>query len=193
MAVERLKRCENIVALSEELGVHRRLLYKWRDQLTQLTSAPNRRRRTARIHAPERGRPAKATAGEKTLEVDFSKVPCKKSRLDAKKHGITGGRHYDQIRGVMSMQGSLSNRANVSAGWGWPGRHLSVVAGEDAGEEDMEVRSAIQQIAVEHRRRYGIDGSAPSYGGGGCWLITSVCCGSYAKTTCWPCSRGRSW
>jgi hypothetical protein len=26
MAVERLKRCENIVALSEELGVHRRLL-----------------------------------------------------------------------------------------------------------------------------------------------------------------------
>ena len=33
MAVERLMRCENIVALSEELGVHRRLLYKWRDQL----------------------------------------------------------------------------------------------------------------------------------------------------------------
>ena len=33
MAVERLKGCENIVALSEELGVHRRLLYKWRDQL----------------------------------------------------------------------------------------------------------------------------------------------------------------
>jgi len=26
MAVERLKSCENIVALSEELGVHRRLL-----------------------------------------------------------------------------------------------------------------------------------------------------------------------
>ena len=33
MAVERLKRSENIVVLSEELGVHRRLLYKWRDQL----------------------------------------------------------------------------------------------------------------------------------------------------------------
>ena len=32
-AVERLKSCENIVALSQELGVHRRLLYKWRDQL----------------------------------------------------------------------------------------------------------------------------------------------------------------
>ena len=33
MAVERLKGCDNIIALAEELGVHRRLLYKWRDQL----------------------------------------------------------------------------------------------------------------------------------------------------------------
>jgi transposase-like protein len=33
MGVERLKTCDNIVALSQELGVHRRLLYKWRDQL----------------------------------------------------------------------------------------------------------------------------------------------------------------
>jgi len=33
MAVERLKGCDNVVALSQELGVHRRLLYKWRDQL----------------------------------------------------------------------------------------------------------------------------------------------------------------
>ena len=32
-AVERLKRCENIVALSKALGVHRRRLYRWRDQL----------------------------------------------------------------------------------------------------------------------------------------------------------------
>jgi eukaryotic-like serine/threonine-protein kinase len=31
-AVERLKSCDNIVELSQELGVHRRLLYKWRDQ-----------------------------------------------------------------------------------------------------------------------------------------------------------------
>ena len=31
-AVERLKGCDNIVALARELGVHRRLLYQWRDQ-----------------------------------------------------------------------------------------------------------------------------------------------------------------
>jgi transposase-like protein len=33
IAVERLKSWDNIMALSRELGVHRRLLYKWRDQL----------------------------------------------------------------------------------------------------------------------------------------------------------------
>jgi transposase-like protein len=33
MAVERFKSCDNIVVLARELGVHRRLLYKWRDQL----------------------------------------------------------------------------------------------------------------------------------------------------------------
>src|SRR5262244_1349432 len=33
MVVERLKSCANIVALAQELGLHRRLLYKWREQL----------------------------------------------------------------------------------------------------------------------------------------------------------------
>jgi transposase-like protein len=30
--VERFRTCKNISALSRELGLHRRLLYKWRDQ-----------------------------------------------------------------------------------------------------------------------------------------------------------------
>ena len=33
MAVDRLRKCDNVVALSEELGAYRRLLYKWRQQL----------------------------------------------------------------------------------------------------------------------------------------------------------------
>lgn len=35
MVVERLKNCDNILALSRELGVHRRLLYKWHRAVTQ--------------------------------------------------------------------------------------------------------------------------------------------------------------
>lgn len=32
MAVDQRKACDNVAALSEELGVHRQLLYHWRDQ-----------------------------------------------------------------------------------------------------------------------------------------------------------------
>ena len=37
-AVERFKTGDNIVELSQELGVHRRLLYKWRDQFDPFDS-----------------------------------------------------------------------------------------------------------------------------------------------------------
>ena len=64
MVVERLKSCDNIVALAQELGLHRRLLYKWRDQLEPV----------------EHGEPAPSTPevrqlkrllAEKSMEVDF--------------------------------------------------------------------------------------------------------------------------
>jgi transposase InsO family protein len=55
----------------------------------------------------------------------------------------------------MSMQGSLSiERMCQLAGVGRAGFYRSLQEKMPA-EEDMEVRSAIQQIAVEHRRRYG--------------------------------------
>ena len=33
MALERLKSCGNVTALAKELGVHRTLLYKWRERM----------------------------------------------------------------------------------------------------------------------------------------------------------------
>ena len=60
-------------------------------------------------------------------------------------------------------------------------------------EEDMEVRSVIQQIAVEHRRRYGYRRISAELRRRGMLVNHNVCCGSYGKTTCWPCSRGPSW
>ena len=33
MCVERMKQCDDIGALAKELGIHRRMLYRWRDQL----------------------------------------------------------------------------------------------------------------------------------------------------------------
>jgi len=79
IAVERLKTCDNIVELSQELGVHRRLLYKWRDQFDPFDSGEE----------PPPGNPRESTLRKeinqlKRVVLDknsgagfFSKVPCK--------------------------------------------------------------------------------------------------------------------
>jgi transposase-like protein len=73
MAVERLNQCENIVALSQELGVSRRLLYTWREKLEPLESSvgppANSREATLRKEVSR----LKRVLAEKVLEVDFFK------------------------------------------------------------------------------------------------------------------------
>jgi len=73
MAVERLTRCENIVALSQELGVSRRLLYTWRDKLEPLESSEgppaNSREATLRKEVSR----LKRVLAEKVQDVDFFK------------------------------------------------------------------------------------------------------------------------
>ena len=70
MVVERLKSCDNIVALAQELGLHRRLLYKWRDQLEPVEqgepvpSTPELRQQVRQL---------KRLLAEKSMEVDFFK------------------------------------------------------------------------------------------------------------------------
>jgi putative transposase len=62
---------------------------------------------------------------------------------------------YDQIREVMSLQGSLSiERMCQLVPVSRRGFYRSLQEQQPV-EEEMEVRSAIQQIALEHRRRYG--------------------------------------
>jgi transposase-like protein len=78
MAVERLKSCDNIVALSEELGVHRRLLYKWPDQSEPIDdgAAPpeNSKERELRLQVTQ----LKRLVADKTLEADFFKGALQK-------------------------------------------------------------------------------------------------------------------
>jgi ACT domain-containing protein len=119
MAVARLKSCDNIVALARDLGVHRRLLYKWQDQLEPV----------------EQGEEPVPSSPEMRQQVRQLK------RLLAEK--------------TMSRQGSLSiERMCQLVQVSRAGFYRSL--GEQGPvQEEMEVRSAIQQIAVEHRRRYG--------------------------------------
>ena len=93
MAVERLKSCDNIVALSEELGVHRRLLYQWRDRLDAVEgdeeSPPgNSRESTLRKEISQLQR----VLAEKTLELDFFKGALQKVEARRRNSGMTGER-----------------------------------------------------------------------------------------------------
>ena len=78
MAVERLKGCDNVLALARELGIHHRLLYKWRDRLEPKDDgeappakgeAPpaNRKERELRLQVTH----LKRLVADKTLEADF--------------------------------------------------------------------------------------------------------------------------
>jgi transposase len=79
MAVERLKSCDNIVALSRELGVHRRLLYKWRDELEAAEIAEESPPQTSRESTLRKEvHQLKRLLAEKTVEVDFFKGALQK-------------------------------------------------------------------------------------------------------------------
>ncbi len=69
MAVDRLNQCENIVTLAKELGISRRLLYTWREQLEPREShgpPANAREATLRKELSH----LKRVLAEKVLEVD---------------------------------------------------------------------------------------------------------------------------
>jgi transposase-like protein len=91
MAVQRLGACDNIVALSEELGVHRRLLYKWRDRLDLGEvcgeALPEKRgESTLRQEISELQR----VLAEKTLEADFFKGALQKVEARRQQSGSSG-------------------------------------------------------------------------------------------------------
>ena len=69
-AVERMNACENIVALSQELGVARRLLYVWRDRFDETDPPPSRSRE---LIFRKQILKLKRVLASKTLEVDFFK------------------------------------------------------------------------------------------------------------------------
>jgi len=78
-AVERLRGCENIVALAKELHVSRRQLYRWRDELDpeipgMEAAGQNARASTLRKEVNH----LKRVLAEKTLEVDFFKSALQK-------------------------------------------------------------------------------------------------------------------
>ena len=67
-AVERMNACDNIVRFAKEMGVHRRLLYVWRDRFDESDPPPGRSRE---IILRKQVLRLKRLLANKTMEVDF--------------------------------------------------------------------------------------------------------------------------
>ena len=93
MCVERMKQCDDIVALSKELDVHRRLLYRWRDQLDPVDKGEwpppqTSRESTLRKEVSQ----LKRALAEKTLELDFFKGALQKVEARRQQQDVTGAK-----------------------------------------------------------------------------------------------------
>ncbi|MGZ9146725.1 MAG: transposase [Nitrospira sp.] len=89
MAVDRLTRCDNIVALAKELGISRRLLYTWREKLEPRESIgppANSREATLRKEVSQ----LKRVLAEKVLEVDFFKGALHSVEARRQRNGTAG-------------------------------------------------------------------------------------------------------
>ena len=70
-AVERMRCCESVKELAQELGVYRSVLYQWRDQLAPQDRAEWQEKEEAETRLQRENRELKQALAEKTLEVDF--------------------------------------------------------------------------------------------------------------------------
>jgi transposase-like protein len=80
-AVERMKGCDNIAALAQDLGVHRSVLYQWRDRLGPRESVG------AESALERENRRLKQALADKTLEADFFRSALQK--VAARRQGNT--------------------------------------------------------------------------------------------------------
>ena len=91
--VERMKQCDDISALSRELDIDRRLLYRWRDQLepphkSEWPPPQNSRESTLRKEVSQ----LKRVLAEKTLELDFFKGALQKIEARRQQQDVTGAK-----------------------------------------------------------------------------------------------------
>ena len=88
-----MRNCDSVLELAKELGVHRSVLYQWRDQLAPLDRAEWREaEETGESPLERENRRLKQALAEKTLEVDFFKSALQKvvaRRQSNKKPGET--------------------------------------------------------------------------------------------------------
>ena len=95
IAVERMKGCHNIVALAEELGVERKSLYLWREQLdpeSVIRRSPGRPARSREVGLEQEVARLKRVLADKTLELDFFRGALQKVTARRRQSKNSGGK-----------------------------------------------------------------------------------------------------
>jgi transposase-like protein len=95
IAVERMKGCHNIVALAEELGVERKSLYLWREQMdpeSVIRRPPGRPAKSREVELEKEVTRLKRVLADKTLELDFFKGALQKVTVRRRQSKNSGGK-----------------------------------------------------------------------------------------------------
>lgn len=92
MVVERMKRCNNITELAKELGLERKLMYIWRDQLDPEARDERPAIETREEKLEREVRRLKRVLADKTLEIDFFKGALQKVAARRQPQDVTGAK-----------------------------------------------------------------------------------------------------
>ena len=92
MCIERLKQSDNIVELAKELGIHRRMLYRWRDQLEPAAKKARGAPQSGEARLRNEVSQLKRALAEKSLEVDFFKGALQKIEARRQPQDGTGAK-----------------------------------------------------------------------------------------------------
>ena len=92
MCVERLKQSDNIVELAKELGIHRRMLYRWRDQLEPVAKKAGVPPPSPEARLRNEVNQLKRALADKTLELDFFKGALQKVEARRQQQDVTGAK-----------------------------------------------------------------------------------------------------
>ena len=92
MVVERMKSCNNITLLAKELGLERKLMYNWRDQLEPREGETKAPPQTREARLEQENRRLKRSLADKTLELDFFKGALQKVEARRRQKKSSGGK-----------------------------------------------------------------------------------------------------
>ena len=95
VAVQRMKGCNNIATLAKELGVERKSLYLWREQLdpeSVISRKPGPAAKSREVELEQEVSRLKRVLADKTLELDFFKGALQKVEERRRQSKSSGGK-----------------------------------------------------------------------------------------------------